>query len=121
MKAKKMTVPNAAMLASTAKIANTLSPPLTVVPCPEDERGAGAVGPVTAERCAVGGAMATRVPGAPEVGGVGGFGPVPGAATGAAADAVCGAGAPVGSVGNLIVGEAVGFGGKLMRTVSFLG
>jgi hypothetical protein len=32
-----------------------------------------------------------------------------------------GGGAPGASVGNLIVGAAVGFGGKLMRTVSFLG
>jgi hypothetical protein len=30
-------------------------------------------------------------------------------------------GPPGGSVGNLMVGAAVGFGGKLMRTVSFLG
>ena len=28
---------------------------------------------------------------------------------------------PAGSMGSLIVGDAVGFGGKLMRTVSFLG
>jgi hypothetical protein len=32
-----------------------------------------------------------------------------------------GAGAPALSVGNLIVGAEVGFGGKLIRTVSFLG
>lgn len=31
------------------------------------------------------------------------------------------AGPPGGSVGNLMVGAAVGFGGRLMRTVSFLG
>jgi hypothetical protein len=30
-------------------------------------------------------------------------------------------GPPGGSVGNLIVGAAVGLGGKLIRTVSFLG
>ena len=30
-------------------------------------------------------------------------------------------GPPTGSVGSLIVGEAVGLGGRLMRTVSFLG
>lgn len=41
-----------------------------------------------------------------------------GAAEGAPAGA---AGPPAGSVGNLIVGAAEGFGGKLMRTVSFLG
>ncbi len=49
-----------------------------------------------------------------------------GTAAGAAAEAV-GAGAapapgpPGGSVGSLMVGAAEGFGGKLMRTVSFLG
>jgi hypothetical protein len=32
-----------------------------------------------------------------------------------------GGGAPGASVGNLIVGAEVGFGGKLIRTVSFLG
>ena len=46
-------------------------------------------------------------------------------AAGAGALADTGLGAPVGppggSVGNLMVGAAVGFGGKLMRTVSFLG
>ena len=49
--------------------------------------------------------------------------PVQGAAGAAAgaAEAVGGGGAPVGNVGNLIVGEAVGLGGRLMRTVSFLG
>jgi hypothetical protein len=52
---------------------------------------------------------------------VGGFGPVAGAATGAAAEVVFGGGAPAGTVGSLIVGEAVGFGGKLIRTVSFFG
>lgn len=41
-----------------------------------------------------------------------------GLATGAAAPAGAG---PLGNVGNLIVGAAVGLGGKLMRTVSFLG
>jgi len=47
-----------------------------------------------------------------------------GAAAGAAADAPdrgTPVGPPGGSVGNLIVGAAEGFGGKLMRTVSFLG
>jgi hypothetical protein len=59
----------------------------------------------------------------PEDGGVGGFGAVDDGtepATGAAV-AVLLAGAPAGSVGNLIVGADVGLGGKLMRTVSFLG
>src|SRR6185295_12338555 len=52
-----------------------------------------------------------------------------GAAAGAAAAVCAGAGGavgtpvgpPGGSVGNLIVGAAEGFGGRLMRTVSFLG
>ena len=48
-----------------------------------------------------------------------------GAAAGAAAEGGDIEGTPVGppggSVGNLIVGAAEGFGGKLMRTVSFLG
>lgn len=46
------------------------------------------------------------------------------AAAGAgASDGALGApvGPPGGNVGNLMVGAAVGFGGKLMRTVSFLG
>jgi hypothetical protein len=42
------------------------------------------------------------------------------AAAGAAAEEG-GGGPPAGSVGNLIVGEADGFGGRLMRTVSFFG
>ena len=87
-------------------------------------RGAGTAGAETAERCAVGG-VATRAE-VPAVGGVGGFGPVLGAAgagvaAGAAEAVGGGGGAPVGNVGNLIVGEAAGFGGKLMRTVSFFG
>ncbi len=47
-----------------------------------------------------------------------------GAAAGAAAvgaEAVGAGGPPGGSVGNLIVGAAEGFGGRLIRTVSFLG
>ena len=83
---------------------------------------------------AAGGALATREPAAPGAGGVGGFGapPAPGGGAialggtapggfGAAAAAGGGGGAAAGSVGNLIVAEAVGFGGKLMRTVSFFG
>lgn len=70
------------------------------------------------------GPVATREAGAPEAGGVGGFGVELGAgpaAAGAAVAAELGGGAPAGSVGNLMVGAAVGLGGKLMRTVSFLG
>lgn len=43
------------------------------------------------------------------------------AATGAALVAAPGGGAPGASVGSLIVGADVGLGGRLMRTVSFLG
>lgn len=112
----------AAKLTTAAVMAKALSNPLTALTAAGACRGAGTAGGETAERCAVGG-VATREPGAPPVGGVGGFGPVAGAAaaTGAAAEVVLGGGVPVGKVGNLIVGEAVGFGGKLMRTVSFFG
>ena len=48
-----------------------------------------------------------------------------GAGVDGAGAAATGLGAPVGppggKVGSLMVGAAVGFGGKLMRTVSFLG
>jgi hypothetical protein len=47
---------------------------------------------------------------------------VTGAAAGLAATLAAGAGAPpAGSVGSLIVGDAEGFGGSVMRTVSFFG
>lgn len=119
MNASQATVPAAAKLTTAAMMAKALSKPLIAETGAGAWRGAGAAGGDIAERCAVGGA-ATRAP-EPPVGGAGGFGPVAGAATGAAAEVVLGGGAPVGNVGNLIVGEAVGFGGKLMRTVSFLG
>lgn len=105
-----------------AVMANPLSTPLMASTRAGACRGAGAAGAVIAERCAVGG-DATRAA-VPAVGGVGGFGPVAGVADGMATGAACavgGGGAPVGNVGNLMVGEAVGFGGKLMRTVSFFG
>jgi hypothetical protein len=81
-------------------------------------RGAGADAPVATGRAgteagdvtpAAGGGGAT-VRGAPTDGG------------GAAADGAAGGGGPpAGNVGNLIVGAAVGLGGRLIRTVSFLG
>lgn len=60
--------------------------------------------------------------GAAEARGAGGAAAGAGAAVGAigAAEAAP-VGPPGGSVGSLIVGAAVGLGGKLMRTVSFLG
>lgn len=81
--------------------------------------GAGRAATVAGRCCAVGAAPAL---GAAAVGAAAVFN--------AGADAVGGAmgaalGAPVGppggKVGSLIVGAAVGLGGKLMRTVSFLG
>jgi hypothetical protein len=117
------TVAAANTLTTAAAIANPLSMPLIAATGAGAWRGAGTAGGDVAARCAVGGA-ATRDAGAPLVGGVGGFGPVEGGAAvavGAAAPLVFGGGAPAGNVGNLIVGEAVGFGGRLMRTVSFFG
>lgn len=119
MNASQATVAAANKLTTAAPIAKALSKPLIALIVAGACRGAGTAGGDAAARCAVGGA-ATREAGAPPVGGVGGFGPVAGA-TGAAAEVVFGGGAPVGKVGNLIVGEAVGLGGKLMRTVSFFG
>ena len=121
MNASHATVAAATTLTTAAAIAKPLSSPLIAATGAGAWRGAGAAGGEMAERCAVGGA-ATRDAGAPPVGGVGGFRPVAGApvATGAAAALVFG-GAPAGKVGNLIVGDAVGLGGKLMRTVSFFG
>jgi len=68
----------------------------------------GAAG--TAGRTAAGGGGAPAGAGAPDAG----------AAVGAAAEATAGVAATAG-VGILIVGAAVGFGGRLIRTVSFLG
>lgn len=95
--------------------ARPLSRPLTV--------GAAAIG---AGRGADGGGGACRVavgaavPGREAAGAAGAAwaADVLSAGAGAAAGA---AGPPGGSVGNLIVGAAEGLGGKLMRTVSFLG
>ncbi len=63
----------------------------------------------------------------PALGGVGGAGALAagaaatGAAGAAAGAALAAAGAPAGMAGSLMVGEAVGFGGSEIRTVSFLG
>jgi hypothetical protein len=75
-------------------------------------------GRVAAAAAVVGGATPEAV-GGRGAGGAGAAGA--GAATGpgdADADA---AGPPAGSVGSLMVGEEAGLGGRLMRTVSFLG
>ena len=75
------------------------------------DRGAGAAGRET-----VAGAAAP-IRGA--AGTAGGAAVADEAGAGAAVEAA--AGPPGGKVGNLIVGAAEGFGGRLMRTVSFLG
>ena len=72
---------------------------------------AGAAGAAAAERWAAGVAEERKVV---ELGGVGTSVDPPGALAAPV-------GPPGGKVGNLIVGAAVGLGGKLMRTVSFLG
>jgi hypothetical protein len=64
---------------------------------------------------------AMREDGLPDEGGCGGAEPRAAEGAAAAAVAMVGGGAPGASVGNLIVGAEVGFGGKLIRTVSFLG
>jgi hypothetical protein len=104
--------PIAARTATTATMARALSNPLTVgcgtgrgaFGCDRGAAGrgagAGVAGPAAAEEW-----IGAERP--DEVGGGG---------NGAGAD-----GPPGGKVGNLIVGAAEGFGGRLMRTVSFLG
>ena len=99
-----------------AAMANPLSRPLTLVGA-EARAGAGAA----AVFCAAGAEAARCRLGAEEGRGAGAAGAADvtaGAATGAALAPV---GPPGGSVGNLIVGAAEGLGGRLMRTVSFLG
>ena len=107
-------MPTAASAATRAAIARILSPVVIV----DGGFGAGA------------GAAGRPVEAGTEVGRwvVIGAGAAARGAAGAAGAAAEGAdmdgtpvGPPGGNVGNLIVGAAEGFGGKLMRTVSFLG
>ena len=113
---QKIVVPTAARAARAATIARPLSKP----PMPA-RTGA----PTVAAGRWVGRAAGTEVAGAAAAAARGAE--VAGAAGAAVAGAGNGAepgaaeGPPGGSVGNLIVGAAEGFGGKLMRTVSFLG
>ena len=78
-----------------------------------------AVGRGAAGRCwaAAGAAAAAALVGADVFNPAGAAGGMPGADAGPAAPV----GPPGGSVGSLMVGAAVGRGGKLMRTVSFFG
>ena len=106
-------MPTAINAATAATIANALSTPLI-----EAATGAGA-----GRRGAVAGAgFATVVAGA-AVARDGGGAAIGAGVPGDGAPIVVGAavGPPGGSVGNLIVGAAEGFGGRFMRTVSFLG
>lgn len=126
-----MTLPKATKLTTMAAKASPLSKPLTEVAAATGLRTAtgAAAGAAIAGFCPVGG-VATRVPAVPEAGGAGGLGtPIFGGGGGGAptrgaigaAVAADGGGVPAGNMGNLTVGEAVGLGGKLMRTVSFFG
>lgn len=103
MKAKYAVVPTAAITATSATIARTLSTGL-IVAARTGATGAEGRGAVAGARWA-GAAGAGRAGAA--AGGVGAKGTL--------------VGPPGGSVGNLIVGAADGLGGKLIRTVSFLG
>jgi hypothetical protein len=105
-------VPAAASPITAAAMARTVS---TVLTAGRAATGPGAArGAAGAERGAAGAAAVAR----------GALGVRAGAALGPAAGAAA-AGAPVGppggSVGSLMVGAAEGLGGKLIRTVSFLG
>src|SRR5262245_33761132 len=108
-------VPTAASPAIIATTASAVSKPLALAPAAATgaERGAGAAGAV-AGRCAAAGAADAREVGA----GAAGAGA---AIAGAGIPPPAPVGPPGGSVGNLIVGAAVGLGGRLIRTVSFFG
>ena len=133
---RRKTLVTAASPTTAAAIANPTSRPLTFRAALGDVTGLGAgLGAAGAATVALAGRGA-----GPDVGGRGGAGAAAEAgvetrATGRPAAMGCGAGgavdddgagaagvgvrAPVGSVGNLIVAVAEGFGGKLIRTVSF--
>ena len=102
----------AATVITAATMANPTSTPLTRDPPPVERAGAGLDAAGAAER----GAGAWAAVGA---GGAAAEAVATVAATGAAGAGV--AAATEAGAGILIVGAAVGLGGKLMRTVSFLG
>lgn len=110
-------MPAAARPITAAAMASILSSELIVLISVITGAGRGAAGA---------GAMAGREAAAAAVGaavarGAAGAGAACAAAGAAAADGAGPAAAPGGRVGNFIVGAADGFGGKLIRTVSFLG
>ena len=110
-----MALPTAMIPATIAAMARALSNPLTVA--------AAGAGRLTG-RCAAGAAEAAGfcATGADEARGVSaGADAAAVGAAGAIGAAPAPVGPPGGNVGNLIVGAADGFGGRLIRTVSFLG
>jgi len=105
------------MPSKAAAIPKALSTRPTLAPAAA-ARGAAAGRTATGAPSALGAVAATgREDGVPV--GMAGGGGGGGVATGAAADVTVELGAA--AVGILIVGAAVGLGGRLMRTVSFLG
>jgi len=107
-------VPTANKPTTAAAMARNLSTPLIVGGAATTCVGLGAAAAV-AERCATGAAEARGM-----VGATGAAVATAGAPAAIGAD-VAPVGPPGGSVGSLMVGAAEGLGGKLMRTVSFLG
>ena len=101
---------------TAAAIARALSSPLTLAAA-----GARAGAGAEAGFCADGADAIRCAAGADDGRGAGGAGEADVTAGAAIGAALAPVGPPGGSVGNLIVGAAEGFGGRLMRTVSFLG
>ncbi len=112
------TAAKAARFEMAAKMAKNVSSPLNPAAATGIGRGAGAGW--GAPLWAAAGAEA-REAAAPDEGGGSGAGGRTAEGAAAAAVAMVGGAEPGASVGNLIVGAEVGFGGKLIRTVSFLG
>jgi hypothetical protein len=112
---QKYVLPTASKPATAAAMARALSSPLMVGTAASAAAGRWAgrcAGAAAAEGAA---AVARRAGAAGATAWLTAVGGANGAAPGAAD------GPPGGRVGNLIVGAAEGFGGKLMRTVSFFG
>ena len=105
-----------------AAMARATSNPLTLLAPPAGAMGAGRAEGIGAAggRATDAGAEPGRCAGVPATGGRGGCGaPTAGGGATPPAAVAGGGGPPGGKVGSLMV--AVGLGGKLMRTVSFLG
>jgi len=127
------TLATAAKPMTAAAMPSPTSSPLTLRAADAAGRGAGAVvapagrGAGAGEPVFVGGRVAdgaeeTVIPPAAVGGrGAGGAGAAAGAGVAPPVAGAAAAGPPAGIVGSLIVGEELGLGGRLMRTVSFLG